>query len=294
MKLGAIFPQTEIGNDVEQVKTFFRGVEELGFNHVLSYEHVLGVDPNYPGFDGIFDINDSFHEPLTLFSHAAGITRDLEFFTGVLVLPQRQTPLVAKQVAELDIVSNGRFHLGIGVGWNEHEYEAMGYDFSTRGIRIEEQIQVLRKLWEEKSVTFDGRWHTLEDVGLTMSPVSDSIPIWMGGMADAVIDRTVRMADGWLPQFEIPGDNQTRDYMDRLEHYCEQYDREVNDIGLHPRIKLSRHEPDRLKKLVQGWNDLGATHLTFNTLYMNLQSAEEHLDKLERTLSRIDRYDYIS
>ena len=160
MKIGVVFPQTEIGNDPVIIRDFAQAVEGMGFNHLLVYDHVLGADRDRPGgFEGPYDKDTAFHEPFVLFGYLAGMTQTIELVTGVIILPQRQVALVAKQAAEVAVLSGGRLRLGIGVGWNAVEYEALGESFSNRGQREEEQVQVLRALWENETIDFEGRWH---------------------------------------------------------------------------------------------------------------------------------------
>src|ERR1700683_4079741 len=181
MQIGVVFPQTEIGGDVGALRGYAQRVEELGFRHVLAYDHVLGADPAvYPGWDGPYDVTTTFHEPFVLFGYLAGIT-SLELVTGIIILPQRQTALVAKQAAEVDLLSKGRFRLGVGLGWNAVEYEALGRSFSDRGRRSEEQVALLRRLWTEPSVTHAGASEQVNGAGLAPLPVQRPIPIWFGG-----------------------------------------------------------------------------------------------------------------
>ncbi|HET9000994.1 MAG TPA: LLM class F420-dependent oxidoreductase [bacterium] len=180
MRVGVIFPQTEIGADPRVVADFARAAEETGYQYLVAYDHVLGVVPRAEGWIG-YTHRDMFHEPFVLFGYLAAITHRLELVSGILVLPQRQTAVVAKQAAEVDLLSGGRLRLGVGVGWNEAEFEAVGEDFRTRGARIEEQVAVLRALWTQDVVTFHGRWHRIVQAGINPLPVQRPIPIWMGG-----------------------------------------------------------------------------------------------------------------
>ena len=198
MKIGAVFPQLEIGADPKVVRDWATTVEDAGYNHVLAYDHVLGADPaNRPGWTGYTD-KSLFHEVFVLFGYLAGITTELELVTGVLVLPQRQTALVAKQAAEVDVLSGGRLRLGVGIGWNHVEYQALGVPFRQRGALLEEQVDVLRRLWADPVISYDGKYHEIEEAGLNPLPGRE-IPIWFGGSADAVLRRTGRIGDGWMP-----------------------------------------------------------------------------------------------
>ncbi|MDE2969186.1 MAG: LLM class F420-dependent oxidoreductase, partial [Chloroflexota bacterium] len=188
MKLGVIFPQTEIGNDPGAIREFVQAAEELGYEHILAYDHVLGADPaKHPNWGGAYTMDSAFHEPFVLFGYLASVTSTIKLTTGIIILPQRQTALVAKQAAEVDVLSNGRLRLGVGLGWNRVEYEALGQDFHNRGRRVEEQIALMRRLWTEESVDFDGKWHTVDGAGINPMPVQRPIPIWMGGGAEPVL-----------------------------------------------------------------------------------------------------------
>jgi len=205
MQLGVIFPQLDIGPRVDEVRAYAIGVERLGYRHIAAYDHVVGADREvHEGFSGPYDLDSRFQEPLVLFGYLAAVT-SLELVTSVLILPQRQTALVAKQAAQVDLLSEGRFRLGVGVGWNAVEYEALGQDFAQRGAREEEQIELLRRLWTEPSVTFDGRFDTVTGAGLAPLPLQRPIPIWLGGSSEPAYRRMGRSADGWFPQVP-PGD----------------------------------------------------------------------------------------
>jgi probable F420-dependent oxidoreductase len=182
MKIGAVYPQTEYGNDPVAIRDYAQTAEGLGFSHVVAYDHILGANPNRPGgWQGPYTYQSAFQEPFVLFSFMAAATHTLEFTPGIIILPQRQTALVAKQAATLDVLSGGRLRLGVGLGWNEVEYISLGEDFHTRGQRIEEQLLLLRQLWTQPLVEFSGSWHTIPDAGINPLPVQRPIPIWFGG-----------------------------------------------------------------------------------------------------------------
>ncbi len=210
MKLGAVFPQTEIGTDPVAIRDYVQAVEDLGYDYLLTYEHILGADPAAyaDGRRFTYTYRDMFHEPFVLFGYLAALTRRLEFVTGILILPQRNTALVAKQAVEVDILTAGRLRLGVGVGWNQAEMEGVGYDFGTRGRRIEEQIVVLRELWTKPLVTFTGRYHTIRSLGINPLPVQRPIPLWFGGSAGPVLRRMARFGDGWIPSGLTPEQGQ--------------------------------------------------------------------------------------
>src|ERR1700739_1183417 len=200
MRIGVVFPQTEIGADAGAVRAYAKHVEGLGYAHLLAYDHVVGADPKvHVGWNGFYDLHDTFHEPLVTFGYLAAVTTSLEPVNGILILPQRQTVLVAKQAAEVDLLSGGRLRLGIGLGWNAAEYEALGEDFSNRGKRSEEQVELMRKLWTEESVTYHGRYHTVTGAGIAPLPIQRPIPVWFGASSPRAFRRAGRLGDGWFP-----------------------------------------------------------------------------------------------
>ena len=279
MKIGLVFPQTEFGNDTVALRDYTQTAESLGFTHVLAYDHVLGANPNRPGgWNGPYTYQTAFHEVFALFSFMAALTTKLEFITGILILPQRETSLVAKQAASLDVLSNGRFRLGIGVGWNKVEMEALGYDFHTRGQRVEEQIDVLKLLFTQELVTFKGEWHDLPDVGLNPLPVQRPIPIWLGGHADVVLQRIARKGDGWLPGYRTA--EAAQESLDKLEGYLVENGRSLSDIGLEPRLHY-QDGPEAWQNYLQGWQAAGATHLSFNTMGVGFDTPQKHLQAVE-------------
>ena len=199
MRIGVVFPQTELGSDPIVIRDYAQTAEGLGFTHLLAYDHVLGANPDRPGgWSGPYTHLTPFHEVFVLLSYLAGVTRQLELVTGIVILPQRQTALVAKQTATLDVLSGGRLRLGVGLGWNEVEYTALNENFHTRGKRMEEQVALLRRLWTEPLVDFKGNWHTIPDAGINPLPIQRPIPVWFGGMTEAAMRRIARLADGWI------------------------------------------------------------------------------------------------
>jgi probable F420-dependent oxidoreductase len=270
MQIGAVFPQTEIGTDPRVIQGFARSLERLGYDYLLAYDHVLGADPGrFEGPVGGFPtapytIEHPFHEVFTLFSHLAAVTERLAFATSVLVLPQRQTALAAKQAAAVDILSGGRLRLAVGVGWNFAEYEALGEDFRTRGRRIEEQIHVLRRLWTEPVVTSHGQHHHLDRVGLNPLPVQRPIPVWIGsGASDHSLRRVARLADGWMPLLQ-PGEVLS-EAIGRLRAYLADVGRDAKAFGIDARLHIGRTAPESWLTHVGALSSLGITHLTVNT-----------------------------
>jgi probable F420-dependent oxidoreductase len=286
MHIGLVFPQTEFGHDPGALKAYAQTAEALGYSHILAYDHVLGANPDRPGgWSGPYTHRESFLEPFVLFSYMAGLTTALGFITGILILPQRETALVAKQAATLDAISGGRFRLGIGTGWNEVEYVALNQDFSTRGKRQEEQITVLRQLWTQELVTFKGRWHDIPDAGINPLPVQRPIPLWFGGHAEVVLERIARLGDGWLPGFRTAA--AAADLLSRLDEYLAQNGRSRTDLGIEPRLHWKDGAPDALAETMAGWRDAGATHISLNTMGAGLATPDDHLAAIRRFAAEV-------
>ena len=281
MRLGAIFPQTEIGADPIAVRDYAQAAESLGYDHLVAFDHVVGANAaSRPGWRGAYQHTDMFHEPFVLLGYLAGFTRKIELSTAIVILPQRQTVLVAKQAAEVDVLSGGRLRLGIGIGWNDVEFEALGEDFHNRGRRSEEQIEVLRALWTQELVTYEGRWHKITDAGLNPLPVQRPIPLWFGGYADPVLRRIARFGDGWIPLFR-PDDN-ARATIAKLGDYARQEGREPGDIGIESWVSIRNRRPEEWVKDVAAWKDLGATHIAVSTMRAGLSSPDGHIDAIRR------------
>lgn len=286
MRVGVTFPQTEFGNDAGAIRDYAQTVEGLGYRHFLAYDHVLSADSSArPGWSGPYDLDDPFHEVFVLLGYVAGLTTSLELVTGVLILPQRQTALVAKQAAEVDLLSGGRLRLGVGVGWNAVEYDGLGKAFDDRGARSEEQIALLRALWSSPSITFEGRWEQVVDAGIAPLPVQRPIPVWIGGYAEATLRRIGRIGDGWFPWREP--DEKMRGAVERLRGYAAAAGRDPASIGLEPQLNVGRGEPDEWRAFVEGWRDLGATHLCLSTMGNGFTSPGDHLAALSRAASEL-------
>ena len=281
MQLGAIFPQTEIGADPIAVRDFAQAAEAMGYEHLLVFDHVLGADPSKrESWDRPYSHSDMFHEPFVLFGYLAGVTDKIQMTTGVLILGQRQTALVAKQAAEVDVLTGGRLRLGIGIGWNHVEYEALGEDFSNRGRRSVEQIRLLRALWTEEVISFDGRYHQVSHAGINPLPVQRPIPIWFGGGADRVMRRIGRLADGWFPQFQP--DSQGQEQLAKMREYAKAAGRDPGDIGIEGRVSVASGSPDDWSKSAAAWDEMGASHLSVNTMRAGLSGPDQHIDAIRR------------
>lgn len=281
MKFGVIFPQTEIGADPACVRDYAQAAEALGYDHLIPYDHLVGANlASRPGWSPPYSHKDMFHEPFVLFGYLAAITQRIGLATGIIILPQRQTVLVAKQAAEVDVLSNGRLRLGVGIGWNHVEYEALGQNFKDRGRRSEEQIELLRALWTNELVTFNGRWHKVTDAGINPLPLQRPIPIWFGGNADPVLRRVGRLGDGWFPQAE-PGEK-LREMIEKVKAYAKEAGRDPAAIGIEGRVNAAGGTPEKWREIVSQWKALGATHVSINTMKAGLARVSDHVDAIRR------------
>jgi probable F420-dependent oxidoreductase len=280
MRTGVVFPQTELGGDVGAVRAYGEGVQELGFSHVLAYDHVVGADPDvHRGWRGPYDVSTTFHEPFVLFGYLAAVTA-LELVTGIIILPQRQTVLAAKQAAEVDLLTDGHFRLGVGIGWNAVEYEALGKDFSNRGARLEEQVALMRHLWTERSVTLDGVHERVTGAGLAPLPVQRPIPVWFGAVAERALRRVGRLADGWFPQ--VPPGPKLDEARAVVRGAAVDAGRDPDGLGMEGRISWDEGDVDKLVRQAGRWRDADATHLAVNTMGAGLGSVEDHLAALAK------------
>ncbi len=278
MRFGVVFPQTQLGADPQVLRDFAQAAEDMGYHHMLAYDHVLGANPDRPGWEGRrpYTYRDMFHEPFTLFSWMAAFTQRIGFMTGVLILPQRQTALVAKQAAQVDLLSGGRLRLGIGVGWNEVEYTCLGEDFATRGARVEEQMHILRQLWTRELVNIVGRFDTIDDAGINPLPPQQPIPIWIGGTADVVLQRAARLSDGYVAQAGDPA--LAKPAIERYWQHAEDCGRR-EQLGLHTRLATETLDERDWEGFVRGWGELGATELA---VYPHGERLEDYLGRLQR------------
>ena len=281
MHIGVVFPQTEFGHDPNAVREFAQTAEALGYSHIIAYDHILGANPDRPGgWSGPYTHRSAFLEPFVLFSTMAAVTRRIEFAPGILILPQRQTAVVAKQAATLDVLSGGRLRLGVGLGWNAVEYQALGQDFHTRGKRLEEQVALLRMLWTQPLVTFNGKWDAIADAGLNPLPLQRPIPIWFGASAEAALQRAARLADGWMmTRFKEPAD--ARPALDKLDALLSTAGRARPAFGVEARMSYGAGEMSTWEHQLRGWKDLGVTHLALNTMGVGMEGPQAHLRALQ-------------
>jgi probable F420-dependent oxidoreductase len=285
MQIGVVFPQTELGGDPGAVRAYGQAAEQLGFRHLLAYDHVLGADPAvHTGWTGAYDVDTTFHEPFVLFGFLAAIT-SLELVSGVIILPQRPTALVAKQAAEVDLLTGGRFRLGVGVGWNKVEYEALGQEFGNRGRRYDEQIGLLRRLWTERSVTHKGEYETVTGAGLAPPPVQRPIPLWFGAESAPAYRRAGRLGDGWFPQV-APGPELDRARA-AVDLAAVEAGRDPATLGMEGRLSW-KGDPDALNRAAEAWRASGATHLSVNTMKAGLTTVDDHVAALARAADALD------
>jgi probable F420-dependent oxidoreductase len=278
VNIGVVFPQTEIGAGAGAVRSYATGVEELGFTHLLAYDHVLGADPAvHEGWNGPYDISTTFHEPLVLFGYLAALT-SLELVTGIIILPQRQTALVAKQAAEVDLLTGGRFRLGIGLGWNAVEYEALGKSFADRGARMTEQVTLLRRLWTERTVTHAGSYEQVTGAGLAPLPVQRPIPVWFGAHSHRAYVRTGQLGDGWFPQ--VPPGPRLDEAKSVVDQAAAEAGRDPAELGMEGRVSWGDGGAERVAERVGRWRDAGASHVSVNTMGAGLATVDEHLAAL--------------
>jgi len=278
VRIGVVSPQTEIGPDAGAVRAYGEAAEELGFAHLLAYDHVLGADPAvHAGWDGPYDVRTTFHEPLVMFGYLAALT-SLELVTGIIILPQRQTALVAKQAAEVDLLTGGRFRLGVGLGWNAVEYEALGKNFTDRGRRLAEQVTLMRRLWTEPSVTFAGTDEQVTGAGLAPLPVQRPIPVWFGAQSRRAYVRAGQLADGWFPQ--VPPGSRLDEAKQIVEQAAAEAGRDPADLGMEGRVSWGEGGAEQLADHVGRWRAAGASHVSVNTMAAGLASVEDHLAAL--------------
>jgi probable F420-dependent oxidoreductase len=270
--------------DVAALRDYAQTAEELGFRHLVAYDHVLGADPEiHEGWDGPYDVHTSFHEPLVLFGWLAAFST-LELVTGILILPQRQTALVAKQAAEVDILSGGRLRLGVGVGWNAVEYEALGMTWSDRGRRSVEQIELLRRLWTQSTVTYTGHSETVTGAGLCPLPIQRPIPIWIGGTSERTYERIGKIADGWFPMV-TPGRG-LEEAKKLIDDAARDSGRDPGSIGMEGRVTYSGDDERFLGQLSR-WEQIGATHVDVNTMGTGLAGTAAHIEAIQGAAAAI-------
>lgn len=283
MKIGCVFPHSEIGDDMSMIRDFFQTAEGLGYDHVLCIDHILcNRESKGAEWAHYYTVDRSFHEPLTLFAYASAVTTKITFASAVMVLPQRQAPLVAKQAAEVDQLSGGRLRLGCGIGWSPEEYGGLGMNYKTRARRFEEQIEVMRRLWTEEAITFKGDFHEIDDMGINPKPVQQPIPIWIGAFQENAIRRAVRLGDGYSLNPRAEPNDETRRTLERVSQWQAEFDRDPSTYGLNATLHHWERSEAAWESDLQAWEDLGVSHVSFRTIDSNLPDPKAHLTELER------------
>jgi probable F420-dependent oxidoreductase len=278
MQIGAVIPHHEIGTDPGAIRAFAEGAEALGVTHLLIYDHVVGARRDRPGgFDGPYDSGTAFHEPFVLFGFLAACTRRVELVTAVMILPQRQATLVAKQAAEVAILSQDRLRLGVGIGWNTVEYDALNEDFHTRGRRQAEQIELMRRLWTEDAFTFEGEFHRFELASILPRPARP-IPILLGGSAPAALARCARLGDGWIP-LGSPNEK-SAERIAELERRRVEAGLAWDGFEIRAQAQYAGGDPERWRSHAAKWESLGATHLAIATHNAGDTDVDGHLARI--------------
>ncbi len=285
MHFGAVLPHNEIPSDPAAVRAYLEGLERLGVTHLLAYDHVLGADRDREGgFTGPYDKHVAFHEPLTFFAYAAAVTSRLEFMSAVLILPQRQTALVAKQAAEVAVLSGNRLRLGIGTGWNRVEYEALNEDFRNRGKREADQVRLLRRLWSESSIDYQSAYHRVDKAGINPRP-SAPVPVWFGGSAPAVLSRCAELGDGWVP-LGAPNDD-SRGALEAIRAHREQAGKSMTGFGVQAQAQYAGGHPERWRSHARRWAEIGVTYLAIATQNAGPTDVDGHLNRIGEYLAAV-------
>lgn len=284
MRYGIAFPQVEIGTDPAVIRDFAQAVEELGYAHLTCIDHVLGAarpDPNVP-WSKHYTRERMFHEPFVTLGFLAAVTQRLEFAPAVMILPQRQTALVAKQAAQLDLLSGGRLRFGVGLGWNAVEYEALGQDFRARGRRIREQAELLRLLWTQELVTFEGEFDIVREAGLNPLPVQRPIPLWFGAFEERAVRRAAQLADGWFLNPRMRPTEEDGQLIHRFRQWVGEAGRDPAQVGIDATIHHGDGDAARWAAELSRWRALGVTHVTFRTMDAGLGSIDQHIEAFRR------------
>jgi probable F420-dependent oxidoreductase len=285
VQIGAVLSQSELGPDVAVLRDYAQGVQDLGYDFLVTSDHVVGADPAaHRDLERVFPIVSVVHEPLALLSYLAGVAPRLGSLTSVIILPQRQAVLVAKQAAELDLLTNGRFRLGVGIGWNPLEFEALGLPFRGRARRFQEQIELMRRLWTQPVVTLEGRYHTLRAMGLNPRPIQRPIPVWIGASAEPAVQRATRIADGYLPLRPLEGGWPAT--IEKVHGWLREAGRDPATFGIEGRLEAGRGTPDDWRQAVEMWRGFGASHLSVGT--GGVGGPDAHLRRLREVRAVLD------
>ena len=288
MRIGVSFPTTEIGNDPAEIRAFAQGAEALGFDYITCIDHVIQkAEPEANDWRAYYTLDNAFHEVLVLFGFLAAVTEKVELATAILILPQRPTVLVAKQLAEIDVLSGGRLRVGVGIGWNAVEFDALGQNFKTRARRIEEQVELMRQLWTQRLVSFDGEFDTVTEAGINPHPIQQPIPIWFGAFVEAAIRRAGRVADGLLLNPRATPTEMGPEHIRIFREAAAEAGRDPTALGLDATIYTDGRGQNTIQDDFQAWSELGATHITVRTMTSGYTSAKQHLQALEKARTAI-------
>jgi probable F420-dependent oxidoreductase len=283
MQIGVVLPQTEIGSDLGGVRAFAQAAQDLGYEHLVTSDHVLGADPaGHPGWTRPQTHKTVVHEPFVLFGFIGGVAPRLGLLTSVVILPQRQTALVAKQAAEVDLACGGKFRLGVGIGWNQVEYEGLGVGFRDRARRFEEQFALMRRLWTEESMSFQGSFHTVTAAAIAPLPIQRPIPIWVGASAEAAVKRATQIADGYLPLAPIIGSGGWEATFEKVDGWLREAGRDRSSFGIEARLNATDGTPDDWSRTVEQWKGFGCSHLSVGTSGAGLNSVDAHIERLRQ------------
>jgi probable F420-dependent oxidoreductase len=278
MKLNAFFPTRDIGSDPAKIRDWAQAAEDLGYATIEVPDHVFGATAR-DGWVPLYNEKDAFHETFVTLGFLAAVTKKIGLSSGILIAPQRQTGVIAKQAAEVDLLSGGRLRLGVGVGWNHVEYEALGMEWKTRGARQAEQIEVLRRLWSEDLVSFEGRFHNLKEVNILPPPAQRPIPIWFGGSSDAAMTRAARLGDGWMPI--MAPDAAAEQKLEALREQLKSCGRDPSRFGIEAWLRMQDSDPRGWAEAAQGWRRLGADMVMLYPMY-RIPSFDENIETLRR------------
>jgi len=278
MQLNAFFPSLDIGNDPARIRDWAQAAEDLGYAYIEVPDHVFGATAR-DGWVPLYNEKDPFHETFVTLGFLAAVTKTIRLSSGVLIAPQRQTGVIAKQAAEVDLLSGGRLRLGIGLGWNHVEYDALGAEWKTRGARQAEQVELLRRLWSEDLLSFNGRFHNLKDVSIVPPPVQRPIPIWFGGSSDAVVTRAARLGDGWMPI--MAPDAQAAQKLEALRAQLKSFGRESARFGIEAWLRMHQADPEAWAAAADGWRRLGADMVMLYPMY-RIRNLDGHIETLRR------------
>ena len=278
MQISAWFPTRDIGTDPVRIRDWAQAAEELGYDHIEVPDHVFGATAR-DGWSPRYNEQDPFHETFVTLGFLAGVTTTIGLASGVLILPQRQTGVVAKQATQVDILSGGRLRLGVGVGWNHVEYEALNEDWKSRGTRQREQVEVLKKLWCDDLVTYQGRFHQFTEVNITPRPVQRPIPVWFGGSSDAVVKRAAQIGDGWMPI--MAPDHEAEAKLEQLRNHLSDCGRNTSAFGIEGWLRMDKADPDEWSVAAEGWRKLGADIVMLYPMY-RIPNFDDQIETLRR------------